>query len=184
MTFNHLLGNIGNCHVITAKDIDIYMLRLIYLEYIIHNEDNRLKDCISCLNQISDILHRMESPFKLHLPNLDNTCLNKTYIQNLQLIYKRYCCYYFKISYVINFVYIQNSRQIDINRIPDLYKKNDWDELVHIITNNIEITKNNYEDANWLKDFSAQVKILLQSFWQKACYDVSIPQIMIRYIQV
>lgn len=65
-----------------------------------------------------------------------------------------------------------------------MYKKKDWDELVNIITNNIEITKNNYDDTNWLKDFSAQVKILLQSFWQKACYDVSIRQIMIRYIKI
>lgn len=62
---------------------------------------------------------------------------------------------------------------MDINRIPILYKENSWDELINVITNNIEIGQNNYDDAKWLKDFCAQVKLLIHAFWQKASYAVS-----------
>ncbi|XP_065356225.1 calcineurin-binding protein cabin-1-like [Calliphora vicina] len=148
--FNHLLCNIGNCHIISTNNFKVYHLKLIYLEYLVLNKEHRYKECLSCLQQMYDILEQQEPSFILHLQNLNNICININYVKNLQLKYKR---------------------QIDVTNIPKLYEEGSWDILANIIVVNIESSENNYDNECWLRDICAQIEILLQSFWIMASYE-------------
>lgn len=155
--FHHLLFNLGNMQLnaINSNCMDnqeIFKLKLIILEYLKLNKEERIAECVTCLQQMSAILEEQESSFILHLPNLTNICcLNLNYIKNLQLKYKR---------------------QIDINSIPKLYEQQSWDKLQSIIISNLESSEENKHTSEaWLKDICAQIKILLQSFWLMESYE-------------
>ncbi|XP_046803424.1 calcineurin-binding protein cabin-1-like isoform X3 [Lucilia cuprina] len=150
VVFHHLLCNIGSCHIIATKNIDTYRLKLIYLEYLMFNRDHCNKECLSCLQQMCDILERKDHSYILHLPNLGKSCLNINYVKNLQLKYKR---------------------QMDVSNIPKLYEEGSWDKLANIIKVNIESSGNQYSNEGWLKDFCVQIEILLQSLWIMESYE-------------
>ncbi|KAL9928106.1 uncharacterized protein LOC119640346 isoform X1 [Glossina fuscipes] len=149
--FKHLIFNLGNCQIIEINLRYIFELRLVYLEYLRLNASGYYKQCLACLQQISQIMSAYdEEPYVLHLPNLSNICLNKDYIDRLQNDFQR---------------------QIDANRIPKLFENGEWQQLAEIITKAIESSNNSYENEFWFKDFCVQIQILLQSFWNTCSYE-------------
>uniref|UniRef100_A0A1A9VR67 Calcineurin-binding protein cabin-1 MEF2-binding domain-containing protein n=1 Tax=Glossina austeni TaxID=7395 RepID=A0A1A9VR67_GLOAU len=149
--FNHLIFNLGNCQIIEINLRHIFELRLVYLEYLCLNASGHYKQCLACLQQMSQIMSAYdEEPYVLHLPNLSNVCLDLDYIDRLKNDFQQ---------------------QIDANRIPKLFESGEWQQLAEIIMKAIESSNNDYENEFWFKDFTVQVQILLQSFWNTCSYE-------------
>uniref|UniRef100_A0A1A9Z275 Uncharacterized protein n=1 Tax=Glossina pallidipes TaxID=7398 RepID=A0A1A9Z275_GLOPL len=107
------LFNLGNCQIIEINLRYIFELRLVYLEYLRLNASGHYKQCMACLQQMSQIMSACdEEPFILHLPNLSNVCLDVGYIDRLKNDFQQ---------------------QIDANRTPKLFENGEWQQLAEII---------------------------------------------------
>ncbi|XP_061392801.1 calcineurin-binding protein cabin-1-like [Musca vetustissima] len=152
--FYHLCFNIGSSKGKgrNSTDVDHFEIRLTYIKYLLCAASSDYPGCLTCLDEIEILLGGQSNTpeFVLHLPHSGGYCLQLDLVGNMKSQYKS---------------------QMDICSLRVLYDKQQWPQLVDVITRNVEITANNFENEYWLKDTQTIFEILLQALWKLASYE-------------
>uniref|UniRef100_T1PHJ2 TPR repeat protein n=1 Tax=Musca domestica TaxID=7370 RepID=T1PHJ2_MUSDO len=155
--FHHLCFNIGyfvgNNGEVLSSETEFFQIRLNFIRYLVYASKNEYNRCLTCLDEMELMLSQYSPEFVLHLPHSGGYCLNVKMIANTKAQYKS---------------------QMDICSLSGLYERQQWSQLIEIITRNVELegaSKNNLENDCWLKDLQTIFEILLQSLWKLRSFE-------------